>query len=157
MERLKYMKDSLMNCVQSKMGNLENVNTDELGAAIDMIKDLEEAIYYHTITKAMEGDKHSSSRYMEKDQGKMYYREMPMRDKEYPIEFRDYRDGKSPMSRRMYMESKELHKGKEVRVKELDKYMHELTNDIMEMIEDSSPEEKQMLQDKISTLAHKIV
>jgi DNA polymerase III delta prime subunit len=127
------------------MGNLENVNTDELGAAIDMIKDLEEAIYYHTITKAMEGDKYSSSRHMEKDQGKMYYREMPMRDKEYPIDFRDYRDGKSPMSRRMYMESKELHKDKEVRVKELDKYMHELTDDIMEMIEDSSLEEKQML------------
>jgi hypothetical protein len=35
--------------------------------------------------------------------------------------------------------------------------MHELTNDIMEMIEDSSTEEKQMLKSKISALASKIV
>jgi hypothetical protein len=54
MERLKTMKESLMGCVQSQMGNLQNVDAKELGEAIDMIKDLEEAIYYATITKAME-------------------------------------------------------------------------------------------------------
>ena len=42
-------------------------------------------------------------------------------------------------------------------MKELEKYMHELTDDLKEMIEGASPEEKQMLQEKISTLAHKIV
>ena len=54
MERLKQMKDSLVSIVQSQMGgHLDQVDTKELGEAIDMIKDLEEAIYYCTITKAM--------------------------------------------------------------------------------------------------------
>lgn len=32
---------------------IENVNTEEMGEVIDMIKDLSEAEYYATITKAM--------------------------------------------------------------------------------------------------------
>jgi hypothetical protein len=32
---------------------LSEVDTKELGEAIDMIKDLEEAIYYCTVTEAM--------------------------------------------------------------------------------------------------------
>lgn len=36
------------------MANLKETDTEELGQAVDMIKDLEEAIYYCTITKAME-------------------------------------------------------------------------------------------------------
>ena len=55
MERLKYMKETLMGCVQGQLGNLSAVDTKELGEAIDMIKDLSEAIYYCTITEAMEG------------------------------------------------------------------------------------------------------
>ena len=35
-------------------------------------------------------------------------------------------------------------------------YMHELTEDITEMIQDASPEEKQLLQKKLSTLATKV-
>ena len=34
--------------------NLNTVDTRELGEAVDMIKDLAEAIYYCTVTKAME-------------------------------------------------------------------------------------------------------
>jgi IS30 family transposase len=54
MEELKTMKQNLTSLVQSQMGNLDQVNTRELGEAIDMIKDLSEAIYYCTITEAME-------------------------------------------------------------------------------------------------------
>ena len=36
------------------MGHLEQVDAKELGEVIDMVKDIEEAIYYCTITKAME-------------------------------------------------------------------------------------------------------
>ena len=54
MERLMKIKESLIACVESQISrNLSMVDTKELGEAIDMIKDLEEAIYYHTITKAM--------------------------------------------------------------------------------------------------------
>ena len=55
------------------------------------------------------------------------------------------------------MERKMHGGGKEVQVQELEKYMHELTNDIMEMLDGASVEEKQMLQKKISALATKIV
>ena len=48
------MKTSLMSCVQSQMANLKDVDAKELGEAIDMLKDLEEAMYYCTITEAMQ-------------------------------------------------------------------------------------------------------
>jgi hypothetical protein len=74
----------------------------------------------------------------------------------YPRELRDYREGRSGNSRRMYMESKEMHEGKEKQMAELEKYMQELSGDIMEMINDATPEEKQILSQKMSTLAEKI-
>ena len=182
MERLKYMKETLMNCVQGQLGDLSSVDAGELGAAVDMIKDLEEAIYYSTIVKSMEEKEkekghekyamyyppmtynYMPERYMDMGQGRMYYDGNGSHNnqgnngrREYPIEIRDSREGMSPISRRMYMESKELHKDKHLRMKELDKYMHELTDDLKEMIEGASQEEKEMLQEKISTLAHKIV
>ena len=54
MKRLEQMTESLISCVQGQIsGNLQQVDAKELGEAIDMIKDLEEAIYYCTITKAL--------------------------------------------------------------------------------------------------------
>ena len=53
-EELKTMKSQLVSCVQGQMANLEKANTEQMGEAIDMIKDLSEAIYYCTITHAME-------------------------------------------------------------------------------------------------------
>ena len=56
----------------------------------------------------------------------------------------------------MYMEAKEMHKDKATQLKELERYMQELTVDIVDMIEDASIEEKQYLEKKISALATKI-
>ena len=58
------------------------------------------------------------------------------------MELRDSREGRSPITRRMYMESKELHKDKDTKIRELDKYMKELSEDLVEMIDDASPEER---------------
>jgi hypothetical protein len=178
-EMMKMMKDTLMNCVQGQMGDLSSVDAKELGEAIDMIKDLSEAIYYCTITKSMEEtDKeryYTPMRDMDKRYGTMYYtdshgvshpsanmttgnqnaRNYPMFDD--PMEMRDYREGRSPMTRKTYMERKMHGGGKEAQMQELEKYMHELTEDITEMIDGASVEEKQMLQKKISALATKIV
>lgn len=41
MHRLKEMKDCLVSCVQTQLADISNVDTHELGEAIDMIKDLE--------------------------------------------------------------------------------------------------------------------
>ena len=171
MERLKQMKETLMGCIQSQMSHLDMVDTKELGEAIDMVKDLEEAIYYHTITKAMEGKNYAEYRDMDRQKGRMYYTEPSgsnmggfsgntnMADRhmewEYPM-MRDKREGTSYMSRKTYMESKEMHQPKTTQMKELEKYLHELSADIVEMIEDASPEEKAFMEKKISALATKI-
>lgn len=53
-ENMKNMKTQLISCVQGQMANLDKVEAKQLGQAVDMIKDLSEAIYYCTITQAME-------------------------------------------------------------------------------------------------------
>lgn len=198
MERLKYMKETLMNCVQGQLGDLTSVDSKELGEAVDMIKDLSEAIYYCTIVKSMEdSEKEGKEKYypvmyyppmdyynerrnypeyrdMDRGMGRMYYdggsqggnsgtrgyrdgnRQSEGESRNYPIELRDYREGQSPLTRKTYMERK-MHGGaKEAQMRELEKYMQELSSDITEMIEGASSEEKQMLKNKISALATKI-
>jgi len=53
-EVLNSMKDTLIHQTQAQIANLHCANYEELGAAVDMIKDLEEALYYHTVVEAME-------------------------------------------------------------------------------------------------------
>lgn len=201
MESLKMMKQSLIACAQGQMNNLAEVDAKELGEVIDMIKDLEEAMYYCTITEAMEKkDKEESGvkeyhyftqpryneRDMDKDNGRMYYTS-PMyyggngsssssgsgssgrgggssssgsggryyTDQEDYM-MRDPREGRSHQTRKTYMESKQMHRDKASQLKELEKYMQELTQDMVEMIEDASPEEKQYLEKRVSALASKI-
>lgn len=83
------------------------------------------------------------------------YHEIPYYDYMEPIA-RDLREGRSPVGRRRYMESKEGHQAKEVQIQELEKYMGELSQDITEMIADSTPEEKKVLHDKLSALTNKV-
>ena len=74
---------------------------------------------------------------------------------------RDSREGRSGQSRRGYMESKEMHKGnsaddKQHKMKELENYMKDLSEDVTEMITDMSQEEKSMLKSKMQVLIQKI-
>jgi hypothetical protein len=41
-------------------------------------------------------------------------------------------------------------------MRELEKYMQELTHEIIEMIDDATPEEKQYLTKRVTALANKI-
>ena len=166
-EKMKWLKECLMCCVEAQMQHLDEADTEELGEAIDMIKDLEEAIYYATVTEAMQGsDKEEKYRHKEEHreegdrhyaQGKMYY-SSPMMHMEDPAHTTSTssHEGRSPASRRMYMEAKQTQTDKAMQLRELEKYMQELTNDIVEMIQDSSPEEKSYLEKKMTTLAAKI-
>jgi hypothetical protein len=212
MEKLEKMKECLVGMVEGQIyGNIDKVDAQELGAAVDMIKDLSEAIYYCTITEAMEEE--GEEKEGKGKHGMMYSRSMPMYHMPYPVEMYDprhreryntdtmyaqnsggngsgnssngggagsmtsraYHEGMIPMHergyvdnmmrnpgegrsgerRKMYMEGK-AYKDKTQQMKELENYMQELSTDITEMIQDASPEEKQMLQQKISTLATKI-
>lgn len=165
MKRLECMKETLMNTVQGQLGNLQEVDAKELGEAVDMIKDLSEAIYYCTITKAMEEKeeeqkyRHKEPRYypyytdrdMDRGMGRMYYDGNPVH-----MDMRDEREGRSPITRRTYMESKEMHKDKKTKMHDLERYMKELTDDMIEMIEDASPEEKDLLEKRVAGLANKL-
>lgn len=62
MERLKRLKETFVTTVESQLGNLQQVDTKELGEAVDMIKDLSEAIYYCSITDAMEKNEKEEKR-----------------------------------------------------------------------------------------------
>lgn len=207
MKQLKQMKETLMSAVQGQLSNLAQADTKELGCAVDMIKDLSEAIYYCTITKSMEDAeeekeemekmmKYSSSqgqqqqpmmyfqerirepyympRDMDRKEGRMYYNgggdsnggnsnhssggnSNTSRGYSEPTRYeRDPREGRAPERRRMYMEAKQMNTDKTMHLKELDSYAHELTNDILEMIQDASPEEKQALKKKIIELTGKM-
>ena len=176
-EKLKHMKDTLMCVVEMQLCEIDEVDTKELGEAIDMIKDLEEAIYYATVTEAMNNPKEiewemEEDGHQKKPEDRMYYGypKMYYADGGYRPHTkgswkssedswgteRDEREGRSPMSRKMYMEAKEGHKDKATQLRELEKYMQELTQDITDMIADSSAEEKQYLEKKITALATKI-
>lgn len=172
MKELKLMEEQLISVVCAQLSDIKSANAEELGAAIDMIKDLAEASYYCTVTKAME----EGVEYKE-DHDRRYYPRHPkdrdtwgrethypdhereeFREWEYPrdITRRDPKEGRSPVSRKMYMESKELHKDSSRKMQELETYLQELTSDLIEMIEDATPEEKQLLKTKIATLSTKI-
>lgn len=204
MEKLKRLKEMLMDGVTAETSKgLHSVNKEELGEAIDMIKDIEEIIYYCSITKAME-EKEKENEYMQKHyssmnypmyynggnssnsggsrnyggDGRMWYdggsssyannssggnnargggsRGYSDGWSVYPIDMRDHREGRSYMSRKNYMEGKEMHHDKAKQMQELDKYVQELTDDVLEMIHDASPEEKMTLSQKMTTLANKI-
>lgn len=147
MKRLHCIKEKLIDCVECQMEHLDTVDAKELGEAIDMIKDISETMYYCAITNAMKGEEyaHDSDRPVSAHHG-----DGPAH---HP---RDSKEGKSYVSRKGYMESKEAHKDKSVMLQELEKYMQELAADLVEMIEDSTPEEKQYLSNRLATLATKI-
>ena len=215
MKQLKQMKETLMMAVQGQLSNLSQTDTKELGCAIDMIKDLSEAIYYCTITKSMEeaeeekeemmkmmkysqqNDQGNSQMYyserkrepyymprdMDRWEGRMYYNGGGMNGRSsnnssgsssggnnargggsrgyseptYMNQYeRDPREGKAPERRRMYMESKQMNSDKTMHMRELEEYAHDLTDDILDMLKDASPEEKQTLKKKMIELTGKM-
>ena len=150
-KRLKWMEEALADTIEMQFCNLDTVCTKELGEAIDMIKDLEEAIYYHTITEAMKTEKsgHISTSWNEEGYDHI------MKDMQIKEEWDEWL-GHSPHSRKRYLEAKEHGKDKATQLRELEKYMQELSSDITEMIGEASAEEKQYLEKKITALATKI-
>ena len=54
MKRLKCIKECLISQIETQIDHIQDVDAQEMGEVIDMIKDLSETIYYCTITKAME-------------------------------------------------------------------------------------------------------
>lgn len=110
---------------------------------------------------------------MDREYGRMYYSGSGSHDgnsmsgsmgsgtRMYEHGMRDHREGRSGMSRRSYMETKEMHPGnsveeKQAKTRELEKYMNELSSDLTEMLAGASAEEKTVLKTKMQTLLSKI-
>ena len=83
----------------------------------------------------------------------MEYAPYMMRDDRWRDEHLGDRSG---MSRRMYMESKQMRGDGQQSMKELEHYIKDLGDDLTDMIKESSQEEKQVLSSKLSQLATKI-
>lgn len=116
----------------------------------------EEPPYWHMTPEMYREMEHD--RDMDRLSGRMYYTEPKMAS---DGGMRDRREGKSGISRRSYMESKELHKGntpedKDAKMHDLEKYMKELSEDMAELISDMTPEERTMTKSKLSTLVSKM-
>lgn len=124
----------------------------------------ETPIEYHMTPEMYRKHDPEYYRDMDRDMGRMYYTETGMSGNAGDSSrtgMRDGREGRSGMSRRSYMQTKEMHpdnsqESKQMKMKELEKYMGELSGDITEMIAGASNEEKTMLKAKLQTLMQKI-
>lgn len=206
-KRMHEMIEKLSECAKAQFDKgIDKVDICEMSKAVDMMKDLSEAMYYRELTKTMQeydpdesmemfdryGDggrrfydhyRYADGKFapkghgtyhkgyeepphfhmtpemyrdMDRDMGRMYFTEPIMN-----TSMRDSKEGRSGMSRRAYMENKELHKSstpadKEARVRDLSTYMKEFASDLMEIINDSIPEEKTVLKRDLSALVTKI-
>ena len=124
----------------------------------------ETPIEYHMTPEMYREHDPEYYRDVDRNIGRMYYTETGMSGNtgnSSRTGMRDGREGRSGMSRRSYMQTKEMHpdnsqESKQAKMKELEKYMGELSGDITEMIAGASNEEKTMLKAKLQTLMQKI-
>jgi len=65
-------------------------------------------------------------------------------ERDYPMYLHDEREGRSPIKRKMYMESKKENDVSKS-MKELESYLQDLTSDMMELLEKANPEEKSVV------------
>lgn len=194
--------------------SVECINTCELGAVVDMIKDLAEAEYYAYIAKEMKEvaeEEESEEKYMLKslkdeygeDDGKRYYDmwryksgrfapkgrgtrrgyEEPPYYHMTPDQYKDHdpeywrdvdrKDGKmyftEPVTmesryekaKRGYKEAKHAHasntaEDKQAKMKDLEMYLKELSEDVTQLLSDATPEERAMVRGKMQVLTQKI-
>ena len=121
----------------------------------------EEPPYYHMNPDMYREYTPEYYRDVDKENGRLYYTGTGNMNNVSNQNMRDYREGRSGMSRRGYMESKEQHKSnsqedKQKKMLELEKYVDDLSNDVKEMIMDSTPEEKSMLKQKLMGMANNL-
>ena len=94
---------------------------------------------------------------MDKGMGRMYYTEPVVSDNSSSHTIESGYD----RAKRHYTETKEMHKGastedKEHKMKALDMYIRELSGDISELLNDMTPDERNLLRTKMSNLASKL-
>ena len=130
--------EHLICAVEEQMEDLEGVCTQELGEVIDMIKDLSKAIYYDVVTEAMlEVDELGEEVVIKK------IKDTHHESNGYP-------------SYTTYLEAKHNHSDNAILMRELEKYMNDIHQDMTEIVKNATPEEKQYLTKKLNILISKL-
>ncbi len=159
MEKIMRIKDDLIDMVNEQIAHsgMRAVETREMGEVIDMIKDLAEACYYCEKAKETEmclqykmGDNYSG--WGGQKQERMYY---PPR---VPINYNQGSNGGSGSygggngtggGRRGYNDNG-------MSSQEVEHYINDLSDELIDMLKGIPPEDKAMFQQKIASLANKI-
>lgn len=222
--------EKLSECAKCELDKgIEKIDTEEMSKVAEIIKELTEAEYYATVTKAMEEydfeneeeimeegrkgyrgrSRDSMGRFTSRGRGRRGY-EIPMmmydedwdemermRDMDRPIgrmgysgsgsmggsqgqsgggsssmsggqssggamsNARGYSESRYDRAKRGYEETKSIHKdnsaeSKQMKMKSLEDYMKSLAEDVTEMVNDMSPEEKSLMKQKMQVLMQKI-
>ena len=89
---------------------------------------------------------------IDRQSGKMYFTDMSMEPS-----MRDAKEGRSGMSRKTYMETKQMHTNdtqdsKNIKAKKLDEFFGDLYEDMKEMAHDMSNEEKTVWKQRVAKL-----
>lgn len=140
----------------------------------------EEPPYYHMTPDMMREHDPEYWRDMDRRAGKMYYTDANVTENTPTTtgnsgNVRGYSDGyadgmkdgrksgesRYDRARRGYEEKKEMHKGntpedKQAKMRELEKYAKELAEDVTEIISDATPEERNLLRQKMQMMIQKI-
>lgn len=180
MESLKKICGHLEDCVLGELGkDKSQVDAKELGEVVDAIKDIKMAIYYASITDAMENAEYGKDY---DENGKLYYSGRkgaykgkyeatePYMDYYTEPDYRmtpeqmrdmDKKQGKmyytNPTMRHMkrYYDNKGV-MDENVKVQSLEEDMREISDEITGMVTEMSNAEKTMLRTKLQNLVNKI-
>lgn len=124
MERMKHIRDCLLDLAVEQFEHPECVDTHEMKAVIKMVKYLTESIHYYMETEVLEEKYHMG----------------------------DWEEHESSHMKQ-YMEATDA----QTKMKCLENYLTEIHGEMGKMLAHATPEEKQLMQRKISSLSTKIV
>lgn len=172
-EKVCAIKDKTLCLVEEQINeNLDNVDAKELGEVVDIAKDMAEimklvteAEYYYEVTNAMKKSSQEENEYyinkyipqsnMSSDlnnfRTRMYYTN-PVSE----MYNRDDDEGKSGLTRKIYMDMKRNGADRANLVEEMRQWALDLTSDVMEMLNNASTDEKSVIKQHLTSLASKI-
>ena len=112
----------------------------------------DEQAYYNMTPEMYEKYPAEYYRDIDRQSGKMYFTDMSM-----DPSMRDAKEGRSGMSRKTYMETKQMHTNdtqdsKNIKAKKLDDFFGDLYEDMKEMAHDMSNEEKTVWKQRVAKL-----
>ena len=203
MEQLKSIKSTLVSLVQSQLGDIQHTDAKELGEVVDMIKDLEEAMYYCAIVEAMEKSKEEGTEDMAMRSRMGYTEYFPHGEYDWDnMGWRPYyyyqqsgrgsanqyggSNSRSTSSRMGYGEESGMNSGSQGGssgsgstsyyggpnyyyhdsqdgskmmsgdIKQVGRYLNELSDELPHMMEKSSQEDKKMISEKLQQITQKV-